>query len=120
MLAFVAALVVSMDLLSNVAQARDADAVSALETNRQAKIFAATCARCHVGPALGAPRVGMPEEWNALESLDFAVLLEHTIDGVRDMPPLGTCGFCTEEDFRGLIALMVAGSNVIVPDAALE
>jgi len=98
--------------------ARDADAGP--EANRQAQIFAATCAKCHVGPVLGAPRVGTPEDWNARESLDFAILLEHTIDGYRDMPPLGTCSFCTERDFRGLIALMVAGSNVVVPDRVLE
>lgn len=88
--------------------------------DRQARIFAATCAHCHVGPDRGVPRVGMPEEWNARETRDFDTLVVHSIEGYRDMPPLGTCGFCTTEDIRQLVALMVAGSEIVVPDLTKE
>ena len=33
-------------------------------------------------------------------------LLVHTVDGYRGMPPLGTCGLCSEDDFRELIRYM--------------
>jgi cytochrome c5 len=33
-------------------------------------------------------------------------LLASTVAGVGGMPPLGTCGLCSEDDLRELIAYM--------------
>lgn len=90
-------------------------ASSETDVDRQGRIFAATCAHCHVGRA-GAPRAGVAADWNTREVRDFDVLVARSLTGFGDMPPLGTCSFCTEADMRGLIALMVAGSEIVVPD----
>lgn len=98
----------------------DSAAMSALtDETRLARIFVSTCAHCHLGPPRGVPRVGVPAEWNERETQDFDELVRHTIDGFRNMPPLGTCSYCTESDLRSLIALMVAGSEVGVPAATV-
>ena len=34
------------------------------------------------------------------------VVLVHTVDGYRGMPPLGTCGLCSEQDLRELVRYM--------------
>jgi cytochrome c5 len=38
-------------------------------------------------------------------------MLANTVAGVRGMPPLGTCGFCTEDDLRRLIAFMAPAAK---------
>lgn len=69
---------------------------------------------------MGAPRAGFPDEWNALATRDFETLLTHTIEGYRNMPPLGTCSYCSEDELRDLIALMVAGSEIEIPGGESE
>jgi cytochrome c5 len=36
----------------------------------------------------------------------FEGLVRNTIVGVGNMPPLGTCGYCTESEIRNLVATM--------------
>lgn len=84
---------------------------------RQTRVFATICARCHVRPGIGAPVVGDDDAWAPRRAKGADVLLTHTITGFRDMPPLGTCGFCDEDDFRRLVAA-VAGLPAASPAAA--
>ena len=66
----------------------------------------ASCALCHVDGTGGAPRVGIAEEWAPRIGAGDDVLLAHTLDGFNNMPPLGYCMSCTEDDFRALIRFM--------------
>ena len=75
---------------------------------RQARAFATICARCHTRPGIGVPVIGDDQAWAPRRAKGLEVLLRHTIEGFGDMPPLGTCGSCSEADFRRLVAL-VAG-----------
>lgn len=84
-----------------------ADGPSPLE-NRQKRAFSQICAQCHAGPGLGGPIVGDATEWKVRRAKGFEVLVANTVTGVGGMPPLGTCGFCTEDDFRRLVAFMAA------------
>jgi len=34
------------------------------------------------------------------------VLLAHTVNGYRGMPPLGACGSCSEADLRALVVYL--------------
>lgn len=65
-----------------------------------------TCALCHVDGTGGAPRVGHPEEWAARLAQGREVLLDHTVNGLNNMPPLGYCMSCESDDFRALIDFM--------------
>ena len=73
---------------------------------RLAQVYAQVCATCHQLPATGAPLTGDREAWRAAAAAGREAMLAHTVDGVRGMPPLGTCGFCTEDDLRRLIDFM--------------
>lgn len=48
-----------------------------------------SCAVCHDDGMLGAPRLGVPEEWQGRSSLWQAVLMEHAKEGYYDMPAKG-------------------------------
>jgi len=73
---------------------------------RQRQLFRVSCAHCHVREGLGVPVAGRPADWVERREQGFERLLRHTVEGVRDMPPLGTCGACTEADFRALVAFL--------------
>ena len=47
------------------------------------------CAVCHEDGMLGAPRIGVPEEWQSRSSLWQAVLMDHAKEGYYDMPAKG-------------------------------
>lgn len=94
-------------------EAERAEAAAARAT--PAEVFTLVCAHCHAGAAPGVPRAGVPADWNARETRDFDLLVTHAIEGFGNMPPLGSCSFCTEADLRAVVAMMVAGSSVEVP-----
>jgi cytochrome c5 len=50
--------------------------------------------------------MGLPGDWEQARERGFARVLQNTVDGYANMPPLGTCGSCTEDDFRALIRAM--------------
>lgn len=75
-------------------------------TSLQQHQFQQVCARCHARPNAGAPLVGDVAAWTERNAQGFEVLLRHTIDGWRTMPPLGTCGSCGEADLRILVSLV--------------
>jgi len=74
---------------------------------RQAEIFQLVCAQCHARPGIGVPQVGDAAAWRERAAQGEERLLANTIAGLRGMPPLGTCSFCTEEDLRLLIRFLV-------------
>lgn len=68
--------------------------------------WARTCALCHVGGQGGAPVVGDSAAWSARLAQGEDVVLEHTILGFNNMPPLGYCMDCEREDLRAYIHFM--------------
>ena len=90
-------------------------------TERQSWIFAHTCAHCHAVPGIGVPMLGDEDAWAPRRAKGLDALVRDVVLGVGNMPPLGTCGFCTEEDLRGVIAFMVgieAGAGSGTEDAS--
>lgn len=69
-----------------------------------------SCALCHVNGEGGAPRIGHPDEWIARVAQGETALLNHTLEGYNNMPPLGYCMDCEAEDFSALIRFMADGS----------
>jgi cytochrome c5 len=76
---------------------------------RLGRIYVQTCMACHTSPGSGAPQAGDRGAWEPRLRQGADVLLQHTIDGYKGMPPLGSCMDCTEAEFDGLIRFM-AGS----------
>ncbi len=72
---------------------------------RSARIFEQVCAHCHARPEI-APILGDAVEWQLRAEKGFESLLLNTVTGVRGMPPLGSCAFCSEADLRALITLL--------------
>lgn len=75
-----------------------------------AKLYAQTCAACHGQPGTGAPQAGVAADWTERKAQGMDVLVQHTLEGFKGMPPMGSCADCSEEDFRKLIAYMAGMS----------
>lgn len=73
-----------------------------------------SCALCHVDGNAGAPRMGNAEEWAPRLAKGADVLLQHTLEGFNQMPPLGYCMACEREDFVAMIDLMTQGMSAEV------
>jgi cytochrome c5 len=73
--------------------------------------WARTCALCHVNGEGGAPRFGDRDAWAPRLAQGEDVLLDHTINGYNNMPPLGYCMDCEREDLRAYIRFMTAGAG---------
>lgn len=69
-------------------------------------IWARSCALCHADGTGGAPRFADAEAWAPRLAQGEDVLLAHTLEGYRNMPPLGYCMDCSAEDFIALIRFM--------------
>lgn len=70
------------------------------------KLYEQACRNCHVVPASGAPQVGDAKAWAPRLAQGRETLLDHSINGYKGMPPMGTCTQCTEADFVALIEYM--------------
>jgi cytochrome c5 len=68
--------------------------------------WARSCVICHVRGEGGAPVVGDRSAWEARLAQGEDVLLQHTVEGLNNMPPLGYCMDCDAADFRALIRFM--------------
>jgi len=73
------------------------------------ELWSHSCALCHVDGNAGAPRVGNLEEWGPRLAKGEAVLLQHTLEGINQMPPLGYCMACERSDFVAMIEFMTRG-----------
>ena len=72
-------------------------------------LWSRSCVLCHVHGEAGAPRLGDTDAWAPRLSLGEQTLLNRTVEGYNDMPPLGYCMACEREDFRALIRFMAEG-----------
>ncbi len=70
------------------------------------RLYDQTCKSCHSVPGTGAPQTGDRAAWEPRVARGMDTLLNHTIGGLRGMPPLGSCGDCSEADFTALIRYM--------------
>jgi cytochrome c5 len=71
-------------------------------SERQSKLLHNVCLHCHVRADTGAPLIGNTEEWRERLSNGETVMLRNVVQGLRGMPPLGSCSACDEADLRAL------------------
>jgi cytochrome c5 len=72
------------------------------------KVYQTSCFACHGTGALDAPKKG-DAAWKPRLEQGFDVLLKHSIEGIRNMPPRGTCADCTEDELAAAIKFMTEG-----------
>jgi len=75
-------------------------------SDREAHVFQQICAECHMRPGINSPTIGDDEAWQPRRAKGLDVLLTNTIEGRGQMPPLGTCSFCSEDELRRLVAFV--------------
>lgn len=74
-------------------------------------IYQSTCFACHGTGAAGAPKFGDTAAWAPRISQGMDTLLSNAINGLRAMPPRGTCGNCSDDDLKAAIEYMVENSK---------
>ncbi|BFM14498.1 hypothetical protein R50073_06810 [Maricurvus nonylphenolicus] len=83
-------------------------------TPRQTQLLVQNCVQCHSNPHIGAPLMGDMQVWGELaKEKGEEGLLHSVIFGLKEMPPLGKCSSCSEEDFRAMVRLM---ANLPTPE----
>ena len=80
--------------------------VSAAERQSAMEKWSRSCALCHVDGNAGAPQVGDWSAWEPRLRQSTETLLDHTVNGLGNMPPLGYCMDCSEQDFLVLTEFM--------------
>lgn len=89
-----------------VAQSAEQPAVTAGLNPARMGQWTRNCALCHVRGEGGAPVLGDREAWAPRLEQGEALLLQHTVEGINNMPPLGYCMDCETADFLALIRFM--------------
>ncbi|GHG59531.1 cytochrome c [Alishewanella longhuensis] len=72
------------------------------------QVYQSACFACHGTGALDAPKP-QSAEWKPRLEQGFDVLLRHSIDGIRNMPAMGTCANCSEDEIAAAIRFMTDG-----------
>ena len=75
------------------------------------QVYGAACVACHSAGVAGAPKVGVAADWVARIAQGEATLITHAINGIRGMPPRGTCATCTDEEIGNAVKHMLASSQ---------
>ena len=66
------------------------------------------CNACHGSGLLNSPKVGDTAAWKARADAagGLDTLLQHAINGIRAMPPKGTCADCSDDELKAAIEHM--------------
>lgn len=87
--------------------------IDSIQTNRDSdrlmRMWARSCALCHVDGNGGAPVAGNQGDWAPRLAQGTEILVARTIEGYNKMPPLGYCMACSKNDLLELIDFMVKG-----------
>ncbi len=86
-------------------------AVAAADTGKGKQVYDASCMACHSTGAAGAPMLGNSAAWAPRIAQGMDTLLQHAINGIRAMPPKGTCMACSNDDIKAAVDYMVSESK---------
>lgn len=71
-------------------------------------VVKAVCGMCHGTGAAGAPKIGDKAAWAPRIAQGVAVLVQHAKNGIRAMPPKGTCADCSDDELKGAVEYLVS------------
>lgn len=73
-------------------------------------IYNAACVACHASGVLGAPKTGVAADWQPrIDEKGYDTVWQNAINGIGGMPPMGTCGDCSNDDIKAAIDFMMEG-----------
>lgn len=75
------------------------------------EIYDTKCALCHASGAAGAPKMGDAAAWAPRIAQGVDTLYTHAIGGFNGMPAKGLCFDCSDDEVKGGVDHMVAGSK---------
>jgi cytochrome c5 len=70
-------------------------------------IYQKSCQACHAAGIAGAPKLGDKEAWAPRIAKGNDALLLSVTNGLKAMPPKGTCMSCSEDELRAAVEYMV-------------
>lgn len=70
-------------------------------------IYNTYCTTCHAIGLAGAPQLGSAADWEPRVAQGMNVLYEHSVTGLRGMPPRGLCMDCSDDDLKGVVDWML-------------
>lgn len=71
------------------------------------EVYNSACAACHNSGALGAPRLGVAEEWSARLDKGIETLYDNAINGINQMPAKGGNPNLSDEAVKAAVDYMV-------------
>jgi len=71
------------------------------------QIWDEVCLGCHDTGMMDAPLAGSAAFKDRLAKKGMDKLVENAIKGLNDMPPMGSCGDCSEAEIRAAIKFML-------------
>ena len=71
------------------------------------KIYQSSCQACHVAGVAGAPKLGDKEAWAPRIAKGNDAMFLSVKNGLKAMPPKGTCMSCSEDELRAAMEYMV-------------
>lgn len=74
-----------------------------------ADIYNKSCVACHTSGVLGAPKLHDAADWSPRLDKGFDTVWQNAINGIKAMPPMGTCGDCSNDDIKAAIEYMIEG-----------
>jgi cytochrome c5 len=72
-------------------------------------IYAKACVACHSVGVLNAPKFQNVADWSPRMEKGFDAVWKNAINGIGAMPPMGTCGDCSNDEIKAAIEHMIEG-----------
>jgi len=73
------------------------------------EIYNKACVACHSVGVLNAPKHQNAADWSPRLEKGFDVVWQNAINGIGGMPPMGTCGDCSNDEIKAAIEHMIEG-----------
>ena len=93
------------------AETTAAATVASADVSKGKQVYDSACMACHSTGAAGAPKLGDKAAWEPRVAQGVETLVQHSITGIRAMPPRGTCAACSDEDLKAAVEYMVGESS---------
>jgi len=87
----------------------DAGAAAAPKSGEQ--VYNSSCMACHSTGVAGAPKLGDKAAWAPRIAAGMDSLLANATNGLKAMPPKGTCMSCSSEELQAAVEYMVDKSQ---------
>ncbi len=77
-----------------------------------AEVVQQVCAACHGAGVLGAPKIGAKADWEPRLAQGFDTLVNHSVNGIRAMPPKGGNPGLSDDELKAALTEMLKQSSL--------